>query len=92
MRMFVVATEVAGALTAAALGLAATAAADHSADVVVSNLETQGYTVQYLPPVPRSLLPQCSVKEIHPNSLDQSASFQEKQHTLVEVDVSCPSN
>jgi hypothetical protein len=93
MRMFVVATEVAGALTAAAaLGLAATAAADPSADVVVSNLETQGYNVQYLPPVPRSLLPQCSVKEIHPNGLDQSASFQEKQHTLVEVDVSCPSN
>jgi hypothetical protein len=91
MRKFVVAAEAAGALTAAALGLAATAAADSSADVV-SNLETQGYQVQWLPQVPRSVLPQCSVKGQHPSSLDPSASLQEKQHTLVELDVSCPSN
>jgi hypothetical protein len=93
MRKFVVAVEAASALTAAALGLPAIAAADPgTADVVVNNLETQGYNVQYLPSVPRSLLPQCSVKGIHPSSLDQSASLQEKQHTLVQVDVSCPPN
>jgi hypothetical protein len=92
MRKFLVAAEAASALTAAALGLAAIAAADPGADVVVSNLETQGYNVQYLPSVPRSQLPQCSVTGQHPSSLDQSASLQEKQHTLVQVDVSCPSN
>jgi hypothetical protein len=92
MRKFVVAAEAAGALTAAALGLAATAAADSSAEVVVSNLQIQGYQVQWLPQVPRSVLPQCSVKGQHPSSLDPSASLQEKQHTLVEIDVSCPSN
>ena len=90
MRKFVVSAEAASALTAAALGLAATAAADDSADVVVSNLENQGYNVQYLPSVPRSQLPQCFVKGQHPSSLDQSASLQEKRHTLVQVDVTCP--
>ena len=52
MRKFLVAAEAASALTAAALGLPAIAAADDSADVVVRNLETQGYNVQYLPSVP----------------------------------------
>lgn len=92
MSKFLVAAETAGALTVAALGLAAIATADaDTADVVVNSLETQGYNVQYVPSVPRSLLPKCSVTRIHPN-LDQSASLQEKQHTLVEVDVSCPPN
>jgi hypothetical protein len=90
MRKFV-AAGAAGALTAAAFGLAPTAAAD-SAEVVVSNLETQGYPVQWLPQVPRSLLPQCSVNGQHPSYLDPSASLQEKQHTLVQIGVSCPSN
>ena len=71
MRKFV-AAGAAGALTAAAFGLAPTAAAD-SAEVVVSNLQTQGYQVQWLPQVPRSVLPQCSVKGQHPSSLDPSA-------------------
>jgi hypothetical protein len=90
MKMFVVAAQATGALIAAALGLAATAAADPSADAVVSKLETQGYQVQWLPQVPRPLLPQCTIKAQHPSSLDPSASLQEKQHTLVEIDVSCP--
>jgi hypothetical protein len=90
MRKFVVAAEAAGALTAAALGLAATAAANDSADVVVSRLETQGYPVQWQPQVPRSQLPQCFVTGQHPSNLDPSASLQEKQHLLVEVDLSCP--
>lgn len=93
MRKFVFAAKAASVVTAAALGLAAGATADPGgADVVVSNLETQGYNVQYVPSVPRSLLSQCSVKGMRPSSLDQSASLQEKQHTLVQVDVSCPSN
>lgn len=93
MKKFVVVAEAAGAITVAAWGLAATAVANpDGADVVVSNLETQGYNVQYLPPVPKSLLPRCSVTGQHPKVLDPSASLQEKQHTLVEVDVLCPSN
>ncbi|MGA7053969.1 MAG: hypothetical protein WBZ37_22395 [Mycobacterium sp.] len=93
MRKFVVAAEAAGALTAAALGLAATAAANpDTADIVVSSLQSQGYSVQVVPPVPDSLLPQCSVTKINPSNLDRSASYQEKQHISVEVDVSCPSN
>jgi hypothetical protein len=90
MRKFVVAAEAAGALTAAALGLAATAAADPSAEVVVRNLETKGYPVQWLPQVPRSLLTQCTVTGQHPSYLDPSASLQEKQHTLIEISVLCP--
>ncbi|MBV8785754.1 MAG: hypothetical protein JOZ00_03610 [Mycobacterium sp.] len=93
MSNLVAATGAAGAVIAAALGLPAIAAANpDSADVVVSNLEAQGYNVQYLPAVPRSLLSQCSVNATHPSNLDQSASLQEKQHTLVQVDVACPSN
>jgi hypothetical protein len=91
MRKSVVAAAAAGALTAAALGLAATAAAD-TADVVVNSLQSQGYNVQVIPPVTASLLPRCSVIGIHPSNLDQSASYQEKQHISVEVDVKCPSN
>jgi hypothetical protein len=93
MRKFVLTTGAFAVLfTAAGLGLAASAAAGDGADGVVSKLENQGYNVQYLPPVPRSLLPQCSVNSINPSNLDQSASVQEKQHTLVEVDLSCPPN
>jgi hypothetical protein len=93
MRKFVVAAEAAGALTAAALGLAATAAANpDGADVVVSSLQSQGYNVQVIPPITVSLLPRCSITGIHPSNLDQSASYQEKQHISVEVYVSCPSN
>ena len=88
MRKFVVAAEAAGALTAAALGLAATAAADQTADVVVNDLQSQGYPVKVVPP--DSPLGQCHVTWQYPRHLDPSASLQEKQHTLVEVDVSCP--
>lgn len=90
MRKFVVAAEAAGALTAAALGLAATAAAnpDQTADVVVNNLQSQGYPVKVVPP--NSPLGQCHVNGQYPSNLDPSASLLEKQHTLVEVDVSCP--
>jgi hypothetical protein len=87
MRKFVFVAEAAGVLTAAVLGLPATAAADQTADVVVNNLQSQGYTVKVVPP--NSPLPQCHVTRQYPGDLDPSASLQEKQHTLVEVDVSC---
>jgi hypothetical protein len=87
MRKSVVAAAAAGALTAAALGLAATAAAD-PADVVVKNLQSQCYPVKVVPP--NSPLGQCHVTGQYPSNLDPSASLQEKQHTLVEVDVLCP--
>lgn len=92
MRKFVVAAEAAGAITAAAVSLAATAAANSSddADGVVSSLKSQGYNVQIVPA--RASLAGCSVVGIHPSNLDQSASLQEKQHTLVEVVVACPPN
>jgi hypothetical protein len=92
MRKFVRAAVTAGALAVAALGPAATATANaDGADVVVSNLRNQGYNVKVLG-TGDNPSPQCSVTGIHPDpkNLDQSASFQEKQHTLVEVDVSCP--
>jgi hypothetical protein len=91
MRKFVFVAEAAGVLTAAVLGLPATAAAnpdDQTADVVVNNLQSQGYPVKVVPP--NSPLPQCHVTRQYPRNLDLSASLLEKQHTLVEVDVSCP--
>jgi hypothetical protein len=36
-----------------------------------------------------SPLSPCSVTGIHP-TLDDSASLDEKQHTIVSIDVSCP--
>jgi hypothetical protein len=81
------------ALGAAALGLAGTAAAFPNAGTaadVVDSLKSEGYNVQIngLVQVPLKL---CSVTDVHP-TLDDSATQQEKFHTQVFVDVSCPSH
>jgi hypothetical protein len=90
---FVITPLASVALGAAALALAGAAAAfpnvGTAADVVAS-LKTEGYNVQVngLVQVPLKL---CTATDIHP-SLDESATLQEKQHTQVFVDVSCPSH
>jgi hypothetical protein len=95
MRNFVVATSAVIAFTAAVLGHAATAMAEpfdgSGADTTVNALRGQGYNLQVngSTNVPLS---RCSVTGIHPSNLDESASLEDKQHTLVTVDVSCPSH
>jgi hypothetical protein len=93
MKNFVIAPLAAVALGAAALGLAGTAAAfpnAGTAEDVVDSLEAEGYNVQVngLVQVP---LKQCAVTDVHP-TLDDSATLQDKMHTMVFVDVSCPSH
>ena len=90
MRKFVVPVAAASSFAAAALALAATAAADQTADVVTKNLKDQGYQVQLNQSGGNVPLSRCSVTGIHPSNLDDSAPLQEKQHTLVTIDVVCP--
>ena len=81
------------ALGAAGLGLAGTASAfpnTGTAADLVDSLKGEGYNVQIngLVQVPLKL---CTATDVHP-SLDESDTLQEKQHTQVFVDVSCPSH
>jgi hypothetical protein len=90
MNKIVVTTLAAGALSAAALGLASTAGAFPSAGSAadtVQNLEAQGYKVQ-LNWIESAPLSRCSVTGIHP-TLRDSASRTEKENTTVFVDPSC---
>ena len=93
MKNFLITPLAAVALGAAALGLAATASAFPNAGTaadIVDNLKAEGYNVQVngLFQVPLKL---CTATDVHPR-LDDSATLQEKQHTQVFVDVSCPSH
>jgi hypothetical protein len=93
MKNFVITPLASLALGAAALGLAGTAAAfpnAGTADIVVDDLKAEGYNVQVngLVQVPLKL---CTVTDVHPR-LDDAATLEEKQHTQVFVDVSCPSH
>lgn len=93
MKNFVITSLTASALTAAALGLAGTAAAFPNAGTaadVVDSLTAEGYNVQVngIVAVPLST---CRVTDVHP-TLDSSATLQDKQHTQVFIDVSCPSH
>jgi hypothetical protein len=93
MKNFIVTPLAAVALGAAALGLAGAAAAFPNAGTaadIVDGLKAEGYNVQIngLVEVPLKL---CAATGIHP-TLDDSATLQEKQHTQVFVDVSCPSH
>jgi hypothetical protein len=95
MRKFVVTTVTVGTLWAAALGLADAAAAfpgDGSAADTAASLRAQGYQVQINGGTPGVQLSRCTVTGINPATLDDSASLQQRQHTLVTIDVSCPSN
>jgi hypothetical protein len=93
MKNIVITPLAAVALGAAALGLAGTAVAFPNAGTaadVVDGLKSEGYNVQVngLVQVPLKL---CNVTDVHP-SLNDSDTLQEKQHTQVFVDVSCPSH
>jgi hypothetical protein len=93
MKNFLITPLAAVALGAAALGLAGAAAAFPNAGTaadVVDGLEAEGYNVQVngLVQVPLKL---CTSTGVHPR-LDDSATLEEKQHTQVFVDVSCPSH
>jgi hypothetical protein len=93
MKTFVITSLTAGALAAAALGLAGTASAfpnAGTAEDVIDSLEAEGYNVQIngLVQVPLKL---CTATDVHP-TLDESDTLQDKQHTQVFVDVKCPSH
>ena len=93
MKNFLITSLTAAALGAAALGLAGTAAAFPNAGTaadVVDELKAEGYNVQVngLVQVPLKL---CTATDVHPR-LDDAVTLQEKQHTQVFVDVSCPSH
>jgi hypothetical protein len=93
MKNIIATALAAGALAAATLGLAGTAAAfpgGASAADVIEGLRAEGYLVQ-INGLPSAPLTRCTATDIHP-SLDESATLQEKQHTQVFVDVSCPSH
>jgi hypothetical protein len=93
MKDFVITPLAAVALGAAALGLAGVAEAfpnAGTAEDTVNSLKAEGYNVQIngLVQVPPKL---CTATDVHPR-LDDSDTLQEKQHTQVFVDVSCPSH
>ena len=92
MSKFIVTTAVFGALGAAALGLAGSAAAfpqgGTAADTAAS-LSAEGYRVAFNGSVSASLS-ECSVTGTHPR-LDDAATRAEKENTTVFIDVSCPS-
>jgi len=93
MKNFLITSLTAGALTAAALGLAGTASAFPHAETAadaIDELKTQGYNVQ-INGLVQAPLSECTATGVHP-SLDNTATLQEKEHTQVFVDVSCPSN
>jgi hypothetical protein len=93
MKNLVITPLAAVALGAAAVGLAGAAGAfpnAGTAEDIVNGLTAEGYNVQVngLVQVPLRL---CSATDVHPR-LDDAATLQEKQHTQVFVDVSCPSH
>jgi hypothetical protein len=93
MNKFVITPLAAVTIGAAALGLAGTAAAFPNAGTaadVVDNLKSEGYNVQVngIVSVPLST---CRVTDVSP-TLHDSDTLQDKQYTLVFVDVSCPSH
>jgi hypothetical protein len=93
MKNFVITSLTAGALALAALALAGPAIAfpnDGTAADVFDELKAEGYNVAVngLVQVPLST---CRVTDVHP-TLDDTATLEEKQHTMVFIDVSCPSH
>jgi hypothetical protein len=93
MKNFVITPLASMALGTAALALAGAAAAFPNAGTaadVVDSLKTEGYNVQVngLVQVPLKL---CTATDVHPR-LNDSDTLEEKQHTQVFVDVSCPSH
>ena len=94
MKTIAIATLATGALTAAALGLAGTAAAfpgNGSAEDTISGLKSDGFKVELNGSTNNQPLSRCSVQGLHPllsNLTDLPLA--EKQNTTVFVDISCP--
>ena len=94
MKTIAIAALAAGALTAAALGLAGTAAAfpgNGSAEDTISGLKSDGFKVELNGITNNQPLSRCSVQGLHPllsNLTDLPLA--EKQNTTVFVDISCP--
>jgi hypothetical protein len=81
----------AGALSAAALGLAGTAAAfpgNGSAEDTINSLQSDGYRVQLNGSTNNQPLSRCTVQGMHP--LLSNIPPAEKPNTIVFVDVVCP--
>jgi hypothetical protein len=92
MSKFIATTAAFGALAAAALGLAGTAAAfpqGGTAADTAATLSAEGYRVAFNGSVSAPLA-ECAVTGTHP-SLDAAATRTEKENTTVFIDVSCPS-
>lgn len=84
----------AGALTAATLGLAGTAAAfpgSGSAEDTVTGLKADGFQVALNGSTNNQPLSRCSVQGLHPLTSGLARlSPAEKQNTVVFIDLSCP--
>jgi hypothetical protein len=92
MNKVIVTTAAFGALAAAALGLAGSAAAfpqGGTAADTAAGLASEGYRVAFNGSV-SAPLSECSVTGTHPR-LDDAATRAEKENTTVFIDVSCPS-
>ncbi|OBB10661.1 hypothetical protein A5662_08320 [Mycobacteriaceae bacterium 1482268.1] len=96
MLKIAITTLAAGALTAAALGLAGTAAAfpgNGSAEDTISGLKSEGFKVELNGSTNNQPLSRCSVEGLHPlTSRLANLSPAEKANTVVFVDISCPSH
>lgn len=92
MKTIAITTLTAGALAAAAVGLAGTAAAfpgSGSADDVINGLKGEGHRIQINGSTNNQPLSRCTVAGTHP-SLTPNATLAEKQNTTVFVDIDCP--
>ncbi len=82
MKHFVVTAACAGALGAAALGLAGTAAAAGGADAAINGLKSEGYTVQINGPQSAPLTA-CSVTGVKKDAAGNVGA-------VAYVDIACP--
>jgi hypothetical protein len=96
MKTIAIATLTAGALTAAALGLAGTATAfpgNGSAEDTINGLKSDGFAIELNGSTNSQPLSRCSVQGTHPLlSTLANLPLAEKQNTTVFVDISCPSH
>jgi ABC-type phosphate transport system substrate-binding protein len=91
MKTIAIASLTAGALTAAALGLAGNATAfpgNGSAEDTINALKSEGYKIQLNGSTNNQPLSRCTVEGLHP--ILSNISPAEKPNTTVFVDIVCP--
>ena len=91
MKTIAIATVAAGALTAAALGLAGTAGAfpgNGSAEDTINGLKSEGYKIQLNGSTNNQPLSRCTVEGWHPILTNIAPA--DKPNTTVFVDIVCP--